>query len=148
MNPERLDIARRLVACPKWMWLPGMHLGDPDDEGWSARIVTPTEWVATCPPVSLAGTRFDGAPPSPRLARMPALDGFIPDLDDELTRLGLLAVVRQAYGCVVYTRPAFDEIGWVVVRADDPTRDIRGDVSVAWGPTEEAVLLAALQAAP
>lgn len=79
---------------------------------------------------------------------MPALDGFIPDLDDELTRLGLLAVVRQAYGCVVYTRPAFDEIGWVVVRADDPTRDIRGDVSVAWGPTEEAVLLAALQAAP
>ena len=134
MNDERLEIARRLVMCPKWVWLPGMlATGD---------VITPHLPVR----VGLTGDGgllfYDRGIKSKRSHRRAFCDfGLFPDLDDDLTRLGVLAVVRRAW--------------------NDPTASIRFidrcplDSSwecngrwVCYGPTEEAALLAALEAAP
>jgi hypothetical protein len=126
MTPERLEIARRMVACKGWVWLPGMHVvpvrGEHMDE--PERIVDQIEAAYV--------NRGDGLP-------------CIPDLDDDLTRLGVLAVVRRAWGD--------DSIG--VVRMSDGWHVTRGMILGSWiativggAPTEEGALQAALQVAP
>jgi hypothetical protein len=143
MNAERLNIACRLVACPKWMWLPGMQM-----------VV---HGCMECRPLcALAGSvnrivSSDGGFRSHKAGHVsgPTLDGGmhdnVPDLDDDLTRLGVLAVVRRAWDD--------DSIG--VVRMSDGWHVTRGMILGSWiativggAPTEEDALQAALQVAP
>ena len=140
MDAETLDIARRLVACKGWVWLPGMIACD---------VSRPTTWRRRLlSQGKVFGWKFDAIDgPVPR-GPWHNLDEWVPDLDDDLTRLGVLAVVRRAY--------RDDSIGiakfgseWAVTVAY--TEIASGDARMAIlrrGPTELAALLAALEAAP
>lgn len=122
MTPERLEIARRLrPILDKHGWPMGMRLGVPDD-GCLIR----------------AGRMGGGW--GPREVDM--YPTAIPDLDDDLTRLGLLAVVRRAWGNPDLTTMRVVD-GWYLTGVPD-------DQPALWfsngAPTEEAALLAALEA--
>lgn len=51
MNPEQIDLARKLVACPEWRWAPGMLALAPEEghrwrkthRGWDGE---PSGWCA------------------------------------------------------------------------------------------------------
>ena len=101
MNAETAAIARRLVACKRWewLWLPGMadvrgrRVIRTDEDG------TPSAWCVT---------GIDGFPRMLTGFGTPAWafsewDGAVPDLDDELTRAGVLPVVRLALGVPTLT---------------------------------------------
>lgn len=130
MNAEELGIARRLVACKGWVWIPGMVNED------GARFVC-MEGVRK--------HRFWG----PTRGKWHLIIGTpFPDISDELTRLGVLAVVRRAWGddSIGITK-AGDE--WAVTMAY--VEIVSGDARMSIlrrGPTELAALLAALEAAP
>lgn len=86
MNAETLAIAYRLLVSRKWVWMPGMA----EDSG-GARFV------------AMEGPgrhRFIG----PTRGKWHLIIGTpFPDLDDELTRAGVLAVVRRALGVPTLT---------------------------------------------
>lgn len=131
MNAERLEIARRFAACPKWVWLSGMVACDvPLPLTWRRRLLSQGE---------IFGWKFDAIDgPVPR-GPWRNLDGWVPDLDDEMTRLGCLAVVRRAWPQMdSHSIGSYSDGGWCV-EIDD---------TMFTGPTEEAALLAALEAAP
>ena len=90
MNAEELEIARRLAACKGWVWLPGMIACD---------VSRPTTWRRRLlSQGKVFGWKFDAIDgPVPR-GPWRNLDGWVPDLSDNLTRLGVLAVVRRAWG--------------------------------------------------
>lgn len=91
MNAEELEIARRLVACKGWVWLPGM--------------LATTDITSPLTPVRVGSTGDGGVlfydrgikSARSRLRAFCAI-GLLPDLSDDLTRLGVLAVVRRAWG--------------------------------------------------
>lgn len=86
-----MEMARAMVACSKWVWLRGMSVrhGDHPSERW---IFDGETWISDegdvyampdqCAPASLI-LGIDAGP----------------DLDDDVTRLAVLAVVRMADGC-------------------------------------------------
>jgi|688.fasta_scaffold1634289_2 hypothetical protein len=140
MSPDRLEIAQRLAACRHWRWLPGM-LATPErpDMAWcgSVRVHAHDRDAGM---FELGGAAF-----------MRDI-GRIPDLDDDLTRLGVLAVVRRAWKCHAWTAPYVQwspegNLDWFMVEIPvAPTYDAgRARFN---GPTEESALLAALEAAP
>lgn len=97
MDAEQLVIARRLAACSKWVWLPGMQMV----------VHRCLECLPTCEftgAVSRIVSVDDRRPGTHKICRIsgPVLDDGlhdnVPDLDDELTRFGVLAVVRRALG--------------------------------------------------
>lgn len=132
MNAERLEIARRLVACPKWVWLPGMAAFRPDADG-HLRIEAVDEYgCGVSPVVHGACERF-------------SLSSRVPDLDDDVTRLGVLAVVRLAWGSSWIDLTILGR-KWLL------WRDFKGmpsqNVWIGEGETEETAMLVALEAAP
>jgi hypothetical protein len=133
VNAERLEIARRLVACKGWAWLPGMRaIGR-----WENLEIT--EWNSR-----EAGRCPDGGFPLGIWHDVAAEWGWIPDLDDDLTRLGVLAVVRQAWS----SRFAGTGQEWCD-GIGDTGRWSCYVVGVEFnGDTEDAALLAAMEAAP
>ncbi len=146
MNAERLEIARRFVACPGWVWLPGMLAASRHEDEIGA-----TSWriihVRSVSNVALSGRMSpDGQDETCDIG----LWECIPDLDDDLTRLGVLAVVRRAWGdplmFVTYDDDSMSYAGAQFVDVWLPS--IPGPLPIAVGPTEEAALLAALEAAP
>ena len=155
MTAEMLEIARAFAACPKFVWLAGMldSLGrrvlEVDNSGmsskWTSRdLGRDIVVLAFCTPAWAFEQWRDATP----------------DLDDPLTRLGLLEVVRRAWGdhrihLVMHETHARDPDGgrdlvlamwWAL--ADDSGKAITDGRRFYAGPTEEAALLAALQAAP
>lgn len=131
MTPERLEIARRLrPLLDKYGWPMGMRLGVPDD-------ADPSE-------LNRAG-RMGGGWGVREVEMFPTA---VPDLDDPLTRLGLLEAVRHAHkdtSCGLVK--AGNE--WAVTVAYIALSD--GDARMAVlrrGPTEESALVAALECAP
>lgn len=135
MNAEQLAIARRLVACPRWVWLPGMAAFRPYHAG-HLRIESTHESGFGMSPV------FHGS------CSWFSLSGLVPDLDDELTRLGSLAVVRRAHrDKFIGITKAGNE--WAVTMAY--TEIISGEARMAIlcrGSTEIEALCLALEAAP
>ena len=78
MSAEELETARRLVACKGWAWIRGMRgvrKANAPSGGMNSRSVS---WTFVD-----VSRHFPGA---------------LPDLSDDLPRLGVLAVVRRAWG--------------------------------------------------
>jgi hypothetical protein len=122
MTPDQVGLARRLVACRGWRWMPGMSA-----RRWSghgevsavARVSAPareTPWLS---------------------------EGWLPDLSDPATLGCLLALVREAWGPAYGTgRPHLrpTATGWFVASCGYPV--------APEGLTEAEALVAALEAAP
>lgn len=130
MNAERLKIARRLVACPKWVWLPGMHA-----------VAERRDWPGMGIRVDEArdGWLFYGRASNAEASMRPG--GMVPNLDDDLTLLGVLAVVRLAW------EAPSGSVRFVDRHPLDSVWEYRGRW-VCCGPTEEEALLSALESAP
>lgn len=124
-----LDLARRAVACKHWKWMPGMRLVcfDGDD---AARI-------CTIKGEGLVGVRRESG-------IMAAYDGEAwPDCTDPATVGCLLALVRAAWGDPYLTVDICgveDHRVWACYSCDL--------IAHAYGDTEAAALVAALEAAP
>jgi hypothetical protein len=123
------DLARRVMACKHWRWLPGMR----DTDG---RIYCGCgEWADM--------EEFAG------LVLTAGSDDPLPDLTDALTRLGgLLALVREVWGrpmLVAYYAPLTTGQGWYVGDRFCGGRDY--PIVEAPSATEEEALVAALEAA-
>lgn len=145
MNEKRLEIARRLVACPKWVWLPGMAYVSTrrNDKMRRGRLAlapnggdcfkAAEDWYH--------GDEFEDRDP----------DEFgkwrwLPDLDDDLTRLGVLAVVRRACGHLACVEsPAV--VGLLRLSTDSVPWRVHFRGGIAIGDTEEEALLSALESA-
>ena len=126
MNPEMEALGRRWMACKGFRWMPGMSDG-----------------LWRCVEVDGDETRFvlKGRPDVWALRE--DLRDDSPDLTDPATLGCLLAQVREAYGCYVWTTPADDGDWWGVMVGTLP--------GVAnWdydGATEAEALISALEAA-
>ncbi len=130
MNPVEEEIARALVACPKWQWLPGML----DERG--DRVVT----LLAAEKETICFSPADG---------WRVLVGEYPDLTDPLTRLGVQEVVRLAFGADnVAVRRHVTHLG-----APRPGATPRRKVSYAafvtrWDDADNAVLWNEFQSTP
>lgn len=121
-----LDLARRAVACRGWRWLPGMRVYA-ESLGCDDNTIIPDGYTGNA--AELAQLR--------------------PDFRDPATRGCLLQLVREAWDKQIYAVPICDverTTRWLAVVPDPPIpawgwRDFEG-------PTEEASLVAALEAAP
>lgn len=154
MNEKRLEIARRLVACKGWVWLPGMLRRDPrHPETWQ-RIISVSDLSpagnvrisAVCVARCVTGELL--LPMVYDWVESAGDCDHLPDLSDDLTRLGVLALVRRAHQdeSVGITK-AGDE--WAVTMAY--VEIVSGDARMAIlrrGPTELEALLSTLEAAP
>lgn len=138
MTAERLEIARRFVACPGWVWLEGMA----DQHGRRVTAVgsngVPTNW----PQVYREGDNalgyslswyWNGSHEDP-----------IPNINDPVTAAGILPVVRRAWDdhrAVVWpahrSPPGMADVWMVYCNGREFS-----------GPSELLALLAALEAAP
>jgi hypothetical protein len=134
MTDDMTALARRVVACKGWRWLPGtlrLRVTSPgmrDHLKREGRVLDWDDtWVYPAWPV-------------------------IPDLTDAATLGCLLALVRDAWRSVVVTSPDYDYddeearqgphvVGW---RAVETVRWL----PIGVGPTEAAALVAALEGAP
>ena len=120
------ELARRAVACKHWRWLPGMR---ERATGW--------RW---------SGTAYISQERYPESGNCIAgVPEPLPDLSDPCSLGGLLALVREAWGCDGLTcQPLLTEggvHGWLVyMDANRRTREIAA--------TEAEALVAALEAAP
>ena len=119
------ELARRAVACKHWRWLPGML----------------TQHGRICGAGYLVSDDVDetGRPFVDCTDTTSEWPDLLPDLSDDLTRLGLLVLVREAWGDpLMYVAPG---PGWYVGCG-------RVVGVAATGRTEAAALVAALEAAP
>jgi len=151
MTDEMIALARRAVACRGWRWLPGMRAVG-QYPGYPVRVHAFGENVRDTD---------DMEEPEPWGWQQPAPYGdhvypgpYLPDLTDPATLGCLLALVREAWGCVVVLAPDYDD-------DDDDDDDDglpvwavqgwhgRGGSWRAWGYASEAeALVVALEAAP
>ncbi len=139
MTPERRETARRFAAASKWVWLPGMAC-------YGRLHTSALKTTEVTAPVRIAQVTDSGVfvetsifTRGGRVVRTLALfEPSVPDLDDDLTRLGVLAVVRRAWGDDEFCTACMPDGEW---KAD-------GQFVIFSGPTEESAMLAALEAAP
>ena len=133
LTDDERAIARRLVACKGWRWLPGMAATPEHPE------------MAWCGTVRIHG--IDGEHFCLGGHAMIRTIGRVPDLSDPLTRLGVLQVVRDAHGDqTAFLRYVPACIQWPAAwlwEAGQP-----GVRSTGHAPTEIEALAAALEAAP
>ena len=134
MTNKQKTLSRRAVACKGWKWLPGMLT----DEGRRVMCVWPDD----------LGIKWSHLLDNRVVQDADAL----PDLTDAATLGCLLALVREAWGCVVVTSPDYDYdddearqgpnvVGW---RAVETVRWMW----VGEGKTEAEALVVALERAP
>ena len=120
-----MTLAKRAVACKGWRWLPGMLTLDQ----WRINTVYSdgdVEWISDCGQVET-------------IRAGPA----VPALDDPATLGCLLALVREAWGPLVWWEPNHegDGEGELYVYKG-------GECVLCYPGTEAATLVAALEAAP
>ena len=132
MTPELTELARRVVACPRWRWMPGMRLecGDillwSDDQHWHC-CGDNQNWIRW---------RHDRIGQAER--------GSLPDLTDPATLGCLLALVREAWKSpVAQVSPSLpDGYLWTCYINDEAEDRLFRE------KTEAEALVAALEAAP
>ena len=130
------DLARRAVACAQWRWLPGMLAVHPNFRDVRVSHVGLTGMHGACRYASPMG----GVSRAVVALPLPTPSNVLPDLTDDLTRLGLITLVQEAHPeCRIDL-------------CDDMARVIRaggeaGNITDGWLPTAEA-LVKALEAAP
>lgn len=98
------QLARRAVACDGWEWLRGMRVRtEPGQECYRLIGYDNGGWQAGV-----------DASPEARPLDLDRLQDCLPDFDDDLTAMGLLVLVRRAYGRRVVCEPLpSDAIGWL-----------------------------------
>ena len=121
MTPTEFTIlANRAIACPKWKWLPGMHVICPPKHDGSTGFfvrVDREDWLAS--PTDL------------------------PNFYDGCTLGGMLSLVRKAWNdSKAHVSPVTPGDSWCVT--------IKHDMGHKWfyGATEAEALIAALETAP
>ena len=115
MDSATTDLARRLVACDQWRWMPGMVTKPQRGRNFATARIR----IVCCDDV-----RADG--------------NHVPDLDDPATWGCALAMLWEAwpYSRVVRTVDMNgDEAGWAVqgMEADTPGAAIAAALLEAWG---------------
>ena len=133
MTDEQTALSRRAVACRGWRWLPGtlrLRATPPSRRDHLKREGRVLDWDDTW---------------------VYAAWPVIPDLSDAATLGCLLALVRDAWHCVVVTSPDYDEDemgcqGWNIIgwRAVETVRWL----PIGVGATEAEALVVALEGAP
>lgn len=131
MTEEMLPLTRRAVACRGFRWVRGMLRHD------GYRYIGSGVWA-----------RWSDTAAVVTALHMPEQ---YPDLTDAPTIGGLLALVREAWGCAVITSPGYDYddearqgphvTGWRAVETEQW-------MMVGEGATEAEALVAALESAP
>jgi len=125
MTPDQIDLARRLVASPKWKWVPGMGV-----RRWSDYYVLwRTNRVSN---LAERGTFW-------------LAEGWLPDLNDPATLGCLLQLVREAWSDPE-AHIALGAAGWVLMSGESRVADVVYPSPA--GTTEAEALVAALEAAP
>ena len=153
MTDEQLALARRAVACKHWRPLPGMRSPAIDSSDVSVRAVFEEDGRLWCVSEVPDSVEEDGA-----RSLFAWEDGWLPDLGDALTALGLLHLARKAWGEPVHVAqetpripmgldpdPMGDDGKWRVwFRTSHPDSHSARFV----GNTEAEALIAALEDAP
>ena len=164
MNAEELEIARRLVACKGWEWLEGMQVVwcpeacDGRECESECRGMCADAWYRLCfkdkhedrwgTPYHTSFVEWDrNRPETWDDWLVLEKDGsMVPDLSDDMTRLGVLAVVRRAWGDKTASVRAVDcyplSAMWTWIAGQPGVRRVGHE------RTELGALLAALEAAP
>lgn len=126
MTEEMMELGRRAVACKGWLLLPGTLCRWRCGDGWwSARLNDNHGFEV------VDDTGWDGRAPS---------GGPIPALSDPATLGCLLALVREAWGEMVWVWPDREECGaweWTLY----------GGLGIGGFSSEAEALVAALEAA-
>jgi hypothetical protein len=137
MTDEQIALARRVVACKGWRWLPGTRTTD------AMRVIHDETAFPGRPCAIREGSWVDTSPPRP-------LGDALPDLTDPATLGCLLALVREAWDdpgfyttCGDVRIKDTDLLGW------DFFGNLRGKSCKGMLYRSEAeALVAALEAAP
>ena len=130
------DLAKRLLACPRFRWMPGMRAND-------QRI------VACDPNSSDVCIADEGCTEEGHTARWVEPQRLRPDLSDPATLGCLLALVREAhkqpnaYARLRRNPRSFEGLYWEVLANAEEWRES----ALGHGSTEAAALVAALEAA-
>jgi hypothetical protein len=134
MTEAQIALARRAVAAPGWRWLPGMRIANTK----FARVVEVCDGEP-CGAEEGATEDDNAAVWLEEWATTPLL----PDLSDDLTALGLLALVRERWGMphLTLTRKS----RWWTYRGDSRASLELYEICAA---TEVEALVAALEVAP
>jgi hypothetical protein len=122
MTPDQIDLARRLVACPRWRWVP--------EKRWVQ--------VRAAPLDTIIGRIQDRRPRD----GMDVPNGAVPDLTDPATAgclLAMLVAVDPGAGWGVSCGP---DVGW---RATSCAHDLSG---ATCGEALARALLVVWEAAP
>jgi len=137
MTDNMIKLGQSAVACQGWQWMPGMRTLN----GRRLAVVFGESRTASV----LCDLRDDAN------SDTEDLQGELPDLTDPATLGCLLALVREAWRCVVITSPDYDEDevecqGWHVTgwRAVETVRWL----PIGVGGKEAEALVAALEGAP
>jgi hypothetical protein len=135
MTPkEAAALARRVVACPRWRWMPGMR--------W---IVEVAGGQSLGDRSGLILTEWDAVDDGGRVFRFghPAM---LPDLSDPATLGCLLALVREAWCDAEIAIVRERDLAWIVCHS--LCNAMLYDGRYIRGSTEAEALVAALEAAP
>lgn len=145
MTPELTELARRVVACPRWRWMPGMLVAGP---GWfdCARLcdVDPASGLPDLWEYRGYVRGPCAAGRSANTDRWDHTDAY-PDLTDPATLGCLTALVREAWGDPE-AHLALGAAGWVLMSGESRVSDVVYPSPA--GRTEAEALVNALEATP
>ena len=145
MSPEFKDLAKRVIKCPHWEWMPGMkalrenNFGELIETRFIENHRVELNSLDDC-----ANQKIGSA--YPNMYSWNNLPGFLPDLSDPATMGCLLHLVRKAWKCEdlsteLASRAVLHKPGWCLEFEGTEERPSR-----AWyGASEAEVLVLALE---
>ena len=141
MNQEQIALARRVMACRGWRWMPGMLGWRPDNHGVPRpiRFVEGVEHMEAIAGVGAGPLLASGYATCDGYWRS---DDIMPDLTDPATLGCLLALVREAHAV------PFLQVSVKISRGHGYQFDCHPHHRGQWVDSEAEALVAALEAAP